>query len=92
MVRELPDKTFENNTGEWHYNTENTRHFPNAVPMFGHRLRRWTNIDTALGDDLISSARGVLTFCVIYVEMWAGLTDIEQSTVAQYNHIPSPWS
>ena len=28
----------------------NTGHSPNAVSMLAHRLRRWPNIETALGE------------------------------------------
>ena len=31
----------------------NKRHSPNAVSMLAHRLRRWTNIQTALGECLV---------------------------------------
>ena len=29
---------------------ENARHLPNTVPMLVHRLRRWANIKTVLGE------------------------------------------
>ena len=29
---------------------ENTGHSPNALSMLGQRLRRWPNIETALGE------------------------------------------
>ena len=31
-------------------NPANTGHSPNAVSMLAHRLRRWPNIETTLGD------------------------------------------
>ena len=31
----------------------NTKHSPNAVLMLAHRLRRWPNIETALGESLV---------------------------------------
>ena len=31
----------------------NTRHSPNAVSMLAHRLRRWPNIETALGEFIV---------------------------------------
>ena len=34
-------------------NPANTRLLPNAVLMLGHRLRRWPNINTALGNCLV---------------------------------------
>ena len=37
-------------TGSYIDYTENTRHSPNAVSTLDHRLRRWPNIDTALGE------------------------------------------
>ena len=33
----------------WH-SPENTEHSPNVVSMLGQRQRRWTNIETALGE------------------------------------------
>ena len=34
-------------------NPANTRHSPNVVSMLAHRLRRWPNIGTALGECLV---------------------------------------
>ena len=38
----------------------NTRHSHNAVSMLGHRLRRWTNIETALIVCLVFSGTGMI--------------------------------
>ena len=37
----------------------NTGHSPNAVPMLAHRLRRWSSIETSLGE------------CAVFAGHWA---------------------
>ena len=39
--------------GSPHYIPANTRHSPNAGLMLAQRLRRWSNINPALGDRLV---------------------------------------
>ena len=36
----------------------NMRHSPNVVSMLAHRLRRWPNIDTTLGECLVLVGMG----------------------------------
>ena len=40
---------------QWCYLPANTGHSPNAVSLLAQRLRRWTNIETALGLDVFTS-------------------------------------
>ena len=42
----------------------NTGHLPNAVSMLAHRLRRWTNIETALGECLVFAGLAPFEFRV----------------------------
>ena len=35
--------------------SDSTRHFPNEVSMLGQRRRRWTSIETTLGECLVFS-------------------------------------
>ena len=38
-------------------NSANTGHSPNAVSMLAHRLQRWPNIETPLGECPVSAGR-----------------------------------
>ena len=48
-VTKKPYNSHPDNKGSY---PANTRHSPNAVSMLAHRLRRWSNIETALGECL----------------------------------------
>ena len=45
--------------------TANTKHSPNAVSMLAHRLRRWPNIETTLGECLVFA--GISFQSLVYV-------------------------
>ena len=44
-------------------------HSPNAVSMLAHRIRRWPNIETALGECLVFAGRAIITLsrCMVYL-------------------------
>ena len=44
----------------------NTEHSPNAVSMLAHRLRRWPNIETALGECPVFAGSCMYTFTVCW--------------------------
>ena len=53
-VNKKPYNSHPDNKGSY---PANTRHSPNAVSMLAHRLRRWSNIETALGECLVFAGR-----------------------------------
>ena len=62
---------FHNSKGERvnEANPANTRHSHNAVSMLAHRLRRWPNIETALGECPVFAGKlsGVLRVLLLRV-------------------------
>ena len=63
----------------------NTRHLPNAVSMLAHRLRRWCNIETALGECRVCWDRRLFTMYIHTHSIWI-------ATVAQHQTNIGPMS
>ena len=51
----------------------NIRHSPNAVSMLAHRLRRWPNIKTALGECLVFAEESPYVFVYWWSFVWQGV-------------------
>ena len=47
----------------------NTGHSPDAVSMLAHRLRRWPNIETALGECPVFHVMIILARCLRHLPM-----------------------
>ena len=46
------------------YNRASSRNQPNVGSMLAHRLRRWPNVEPALGESLMFVRREVHTGCI----------------------------
>ena len=60
----------------------NTRHSPNAVLMLAHRLRRWPNIKTALGECLVC-----MTLATASVSTWSSERLVLRTTYCMISRI-----
>ena len=60
----------------------NTWHLPNAVSMLAHRLRRWPNIETAMGECRVFAVLLNDLMLVHCVPRWASIKSINIGSIS----------